>query len=241
MTVALPCPGGPADPWCQARRWYEHELGWPTSGAAPPLELLTGLRFDVLDLPLDAGSAVLARPVRTGPVALDVRTRRVWFLVAAGSADELPGLLDWLEWSAVPLDLAVRGPGGRIAAPVPVGPGHGRLGPLGPLRPGEPVTPGEPAGPGGPGEPGRAVWVRPPAPGSPGGGVEPSLPVTGLGGDGDAPDLARLVGAAATEVHRARLLRARRARSQAPAEDQPLAFSYASRMSAGTRPRSLTL
>ncbi|QLE73311.1 hypothetical protein FGW37_18495 [Streptomyces rectiverticillatus] len=225
MTVALPRPGGPADQWCQARRWYEHELGWPTSGAAP-LELPTGLRFDVLDLPLDAGSAVLARPVRTGPVALDVRTRRLWFLVAAGSADELPELLDWLEWGAVPLDLAALGQGGRIAAPVPVGPGHGRLGTL---------------GPGKPDKPGRAVWVRPPAPGSPGGGVEPALPVTGLGGDGDAPDLARLVGAAATEVHRARLLRTRRARSQGPAEDQPLAFSYASRMSAGTRPRSLTL
>ncbi|GGY10638.1 SCO3374 family protein [Streptomyces hiroshimensis] len=225
MTVVLPRPGGPADPWCQARRWYEHELGWPTSGAAP-LELLTGFRFDVLDLPLDAGSAVLGRPVRTGPVALDVRTRRLWFLVAAGSADELPGLLDWLEWGAVPLDLAALGPGGRIAAPVPVGPGRERLGAL---------------GPGKPDKPGRAVWVRPPAPGSPGGGVEPSLPVTGLGGGGDAPDLARLVGAAATEVHRARLLRTRRARSHGPAEDQPLAFSYASRMSAGTRPRSLTL
>ncbi|PSJ25210.1 hypothetical protein B7P34_29320 [Streptosporangium nondiastaticum] len=207
MSFVHPRPGGPADPWCQARRWYERALGWPTSGEAP-LELLTGVRFDALGLPLDAGAAVLARPVRTGPVAFDARARRLWFLLAAGSADELPELLDWLEWGAVALDLAVLGPGGRIAAPVPTGPE-------------------------------RAVWVRPPRPGRR--GVEPPLPVTGLGGEGDAPDLARLVGAAATEAHRARLLRARWARRRPPGEGQPLAFSYASRMSAGTRPRSLTL
>ncbi|WP_424888364.1 SCO3374 family protein [Streptomyces sp. XH2] len=209
MTDVHPRPGNPAGPWCQARRWYERALGWPTSGEAP-LELLTGVRFDALGLPLDAGAAVLGRPVRTGPVVLDARARRLWFLLAAGSADELPELLDWLEWGTVALDLAVLGPGGRIAAPVPTGPE-------------------------------RAVWVRPPRPGNRGGGIEPPLPVTGLGGGGDAPDLARLVGAAATEAHRARLLRARRARRRPPGEGQPLAFSYASRMSAGTRPRSLTL
>ncbi|MFF7726543.1 SCO3374 family protein [Streptomyces sp. NPDC008001] len=228
MTVVLPRPGGPAAPWCQARRWYERELGWPTSGEAP-LELLTGLRFDALGLPLDAGVALLGRAVRTGPVALDAGARRLWFLVAAGSADELPELLDWLEWGAVALDLAVRGPGGRIAAPVPAGAGHCRPGALGPGEPGGPVAPA------------RAVWVRPPRAGDRGGEAEPSLPVTGLGGEGAAPDLARLVGAAATEVHRARLLRARGARRGLPGERQPLAFSYASRMSAGTRPRSFTL
>ncbi|WP_367129452.1 MULTISPECIES: SCO3374 family protein [Streptomyces] len=211
MTACPPRPGGPAAPWCQARWWYERALGWPTSGKAP-LELLTGVRFDALGLPLDAGAALLGRPVRTGPVVLDARARRLWFLLAAGSADELPVLLDWLEWGEVALDLAVLGPGGRIAAPVPAGPE-------------------------------RAVWVRPPRPGKygGGGGVEPPLPVTGLGGEGNAPDLARLVGAAATEAHRARLLRARRARRRLPGKGQALAFSYASRMSAGTRPRSLTL
>ncbi|MGW1072532.1 SCO3374 family protein [Streptomyces sp. NPDC002537] len=216
MTVALPRPCGPASPWCRARHWYEHELNWPTVGEAP-LELVTGVHFDVLDLPLDAGLAVLARAVRTGPVALDVRARRLRFLIAAGSADELPGLLDWLEWGGVALDLVALGSGGRMVAPVPAGEGRGHLVAL---------------------DSGKAVWVRPP---EPGGEVEPTLPVTGLGGDGGAPDLVRLVSAAATECHRARLLRAGDARTRRPTGDQPLAFSYASRMSAGTRPRSLTL
>ncbi|GAA0484791.1 hypothetical protein GCM10009544_53030 [Streptomyces stramineus] len=181
------------------------------------MELLTGVRFDVLDLPADAGLAVLGRIARTGPVAHDLRARRMRFLIAAGGADELPGLLDWLEWGGVALDLTALGPGGRIVAPVPVGGDRGHSGASGA---------------------GKAVWVRPP---EPGGEVEPTLPVTGLGGDGGAPDLVRLVSAAATECHRARLLRAGQARTRQPAGDQPLAFSYASRMSAGTRPRSFTL
>jgi hypothetical protein len=216
MTVALASPRVPPDPWCQARRWYEHVLRWPTVGEAP-LELPTGERFDVLDLPVDAGYAVLGRVARTGPVALDGRARRLRFLIAAGSAEELPGLLDWLEWGGVALDLTALGSGGRIVAPVPVGRYRGHAGALGA---------------------GKAVWVRPPEPGCE---VEPTLPVTGLGGDGGAPDLVRLVSAAATECHRARLLRAGGARRNQPTGDQPLAFSYASRMSAGTRPRSFTL
>ncbi|MGK5547313.1 SCO3374 family protein, partial [Streptomyces sp. URMC 127] len=140
MTVAHPCPGDPAAPWCQALRWYERALGWPVSPGAPP-ELLTGFRFDALGLAPDAGAAVLRRPVRTGPVLFDARARRLWFLLAAGGADELPELLDWLEWGTVALDLAVLGPGGRIAAPVP----------------------------GGPERAARAVWLRPPRPGRRGG------------------------------------------------------------------------
>lgn len=99
-------------------RWYERELGWVTAGRAP-VRLLTGLRFDVLELPADAGLAVLRRAVRTGPVAL--AGARMRLLVAAGSADELPGLLDWLEWGGVALDLTVLGTGGRITAPAPAG------------------------------------------------------------------------------------------------------------------------
>ncbi|RLU85784.1 hypothetical protein CTZ27_25760 [Streptomyces griseocarneus] len=219
MTVAIPRPCGPASPWCQARRWYEHELSWPTVGEEP-LELPTGVRFDVLGVPLDAGLAVLARAVRTGPVAFDGRARKLWFLIAAGSAEELPELLAWLEWGGVALELAALGPGGRIVAPepaVPAGEGRGHLRAEGA---------------------GKAVWMRPPVPGC---DVEPTLPVTGLGGDGGAPDLVRLVGAAATECHRARMRRAGEARTRLPTGGQPLAFSYASRMSAGTRPRSLTL
>jgi hypothetical protein len=176
---------GPGAPGCA--RWYERELDWPTAGS-DPVELLTGVAFDVLELPAAAGFALLRRVPQTGPVAVEGPWMRL--LVAAGSADELPGLLDWLEWGGVPLDLTALGAGGRITAPCPSSwP-----------PPGAPGAPGERC----PQE--AAVWLRPP---EPGGGVEPTLPVTGFGGDGGAPDLVRLVGAAATECHRARLLRAR--------------------------------
>lgn len=212
MASALP---HPRLPLAAVRRWYEHELGWPTAGPAP-VELLTGTRFDVLELPADAGFAVLRRVPLTGPVALDPTcgphgTLRI--LVAAGSAEELPGLLEWLEWGSVHLELTALGAGGRMPAPAPTGLGAWEA----------------------------AGWVRPPEPGC---AVEPTLPVTGMravrGGGGDAPDLVRLVSAAATECHRARLSRTRNTQAVRACGDQPLAFSYASRTVAGTRPRSLT-
>ncbi|MFD8985425.1 SCO3374 family protein [Streptomyces sp. NPDC059564] len=171
------------------RSWYERVLGWPVAGG-PPDRLLTGIRFDALELPADAGAALLARlaGAATGPVA--VEGRRMWFLVAPGCAEELDGLLDWLEWGGVALDLTALGAGGGITAPVP---------------PGERPR-------------GAAVWLRPPEL-----GCEASLPA--LPGPGQdtcpgqracGPDLVRLVAAAATECHRARL------RRRTP---QPLAFS----------------
>ncbi|MEV6955133.1 SCO3374 family protein [Streptomyces sp. NPDC051183] len=171
--------------------WYERVLGWTVAGG-PPAQLVTGVRFDVLELPADAGTAVLRRRVATGPVA--VMGRRMRFLVAAGGAEELEGLLDWLEWGGVALDLAALGAGGRITAPVP---------------PGHPDPVGSPRG--------TAVWLRPPEP-----GCEASLPALPGTGQGvgpvrrDGADLVRLVAAAATECHRARL------RRRTP---QPLAFS----------------
>lgn len=194
ISTAAPPPGRSQDRSAPAQgapgcaRGYERELGWPTAGS-DPVELLTGVAFDVLELPAVAGFALLRRVPRTGPVA--VEGPRMRLLVAAGSADELPGLLDWLEWGGVPLDLTALGAGGRITAPCPSASWP---------------PPGEPGATGGRCPQEAAVWLRPP---EPGGGVEPTLPVTALGGDGDAPDLVRLVGAAATECHRARLLRAR--------------------------------
>lgn len=114
-------------------RWYAHELGWATAGTSP-VRLPTGLRFDVLELPAVAGHAVLRRVGRTGPVAL--AGQRMWLLVAAGGADELPGLLDWLEWGGITLDLTAIGAGGHITAPAP------------------PDGPGDPSG--------AALWLRPP-------------------------------------------------------------------------------
>ncbi|MEV6318542.1 SCO3374 family protein [Streptomyces sp. NPDC051776] len=233
MATAFPRPRRET---CDVRLWYERVLGWPVTGGQPagrPVNLLTGVRFDALELPADAGAAVLRRVPRTGPVALD--GDRMRFLIAAGGAEQLPELLDWLEWGGVALDLTALGPGDRMRAPQP----GGSAPPRGDSAP----PPGESAcRPGGSWEAActgpQPVWLRPPEPGCE---IEPTLPVATLGGsaqgheaDGErAPDLVRLVGAAATQVHRARLLNASRA--------QALAFSYASRISAGTRPRSLTL
>ncbi|WP_455353651.1 SCO3374 family protein [Streptomyces sp. SYSU K217416] len=195
MALTVPLQRAPLD---GIAHWYARELGWPVSGGVP-VELLTGLRFDVLELPADAGFAVLRRFAATGPVALAGGVPhaegegRMRLLVAAGSADELDGLLDWLDWGGIALDLTATGAGGRITAPAPPGfPGAGSRG--------------------------AAGWLRPPEP-----GCEATLPamaplghVAGLGDIGGAPDLVRLVDAAATECHRARLLRT---------NTQPLAFS----------------
>ncbi|MFF1507413.1 SCO3374 family protein [Streptomyces sp. NPDC058326] len=193
MAFTVPLPRTPPDG--ALARWYEHELGWATV-AGPPVRLITGLRFDVLELPAAAGHGVLRRMGRaTGPVAL--RGHRMRLLVAAGSAEELPGLLDWLEWGGISLDLTVLGADGRMTAPLPPGSGSGA--------------------------PGTAVWLRAPAPGRE---VEASLPAlrSALWGGADAPCLVRLVAAAAVECHRVRLLSAR-TRGPAPQQLSPQRFA----------------
>jgi hypothetical protein len=194
--------------------WYEHELHWPVTATAPP-GLVTGVRFDVLDAPAEAGFAMLSRfprPGLLGPVALE--GHRIRLLVAAGSAEELPGLLEWLEWGGIPLDLSALG-GGQVMR-APAHPEWGRR---------------EAAY-----DRSAPVWLRPPRPGL---DVECTVPALRLGeaagladGSGAPVGLPALVAALATACHRITL----RSRCQ----DQPWAFSYASRMVAGTRPRSLT-
>ncbi|MER7941191.1 SCO3374 family protein [Streptomyces sp. NPDC094473] len=193
MVSLVPSPR--SSPERDPAQWYARELDWATAGTAP-VRLLTGLRFDVLELPAAAGHAALRRVGRTGPVAL--AGRRMRLLVATGSAEELPGLLDWLEWGGIALDLTAIGDGGHITAPVP---------------------PGGAAGP-----PGAAVWLRPPGSRQE---VEPSLPALGGLGSrgGGAPDLVRLVDAAATECHRARLALARTHLWAHRPTGQPFAFS----------------
>lgn len=194
MVAIVPPPRSSPDE-ADCAQWYERELGWATAGTSP-VRLLTGLRFDVLELPAAAGHAALRRAGRTGPVAL--AGRRMRLLVAPGSADELPGLLDWLEWGGIALDLTATGSGGHMTAPVP---------------PGRPL-----------GSPGAAFWLRPPELRQE---LEPMLPaLTGLGSrGGDTPDLVRLVDAAATECHRARLKHARAQLLTDRPTVQPLAFS----------------
>ncbi|WP_432043697.1 SCO3374 family protein [Streptomyces cadmiisoli] len=198
----VPPPRRPPDPSGQVRRWYEDGLGWATVPGSP-LRLAVGLRFDVLDVPEEAGRAALRHLRQDSPVAL--QDGRMRFLVAADSARELPGLLSWLEWGSLALDLTAVGEGGVIDAPLP---------PAGPAR--RDPAPGAPrSGTAGP-EPlqGAAMWLRPPEPGCE---VEASLPtLSALGGGGSAPDLVRLVETVATHCHRIRLRRA---------SAQPLAFS----------------
>jgi len=191
--------------------WYEHELGWPVSDGPPP-GLVTGVRFDALDIPDAAGFAVLSRfsrPDQLGPVALD--GHRIRLLVAAGSAEELPGLLEWLEWGGIPLDLAALGAGRRMRAPA-----HPEW-----ARREAAYDRSAP------------VWLRPPRPGF---DVESTVPALRVASEADGTGvpigLSALVAALATACHRITL--------RAGSQDQPWAFSYASRMVAGTRPRSLT-
>ncbi|WP_406124808.1 SCO3374 family protein [Streptomyces canus] len=213
--TAVPLPRRPLDPAAfgddPVRRWYENELGWPTvpaSTAESPLRLRLGLRFDVLDVPAEAGRAALRHLAGTSPVAM--RGDRMGFLVAAGSTEELPGLLDWLEWGTLALDLRAIGTGGVMRAPRPPEPAVSGLGevPSGrPSGPGEDESRTLPARP----EPGAlqgaAVWLRPPEPGCE---VEASLPtLSALGGGGGAPDLVRVVNTVATHCHWLRLRRTR--------------------------------
>lgn len=196
VPLGVPLPRAPLEGG--RAQWYEHELGW-AAVEGPPVQLLTGLRFDVLELPADAGAAVLRRTGRTGPVA--VGGERMRLLIAAGGAEEVPGLLDWLQWGGVGLGLTVLGAGGRMPAPAPPG------------RPSDAAR-------------GAAVWLRPPVPGRE---VEPALPAIEPFGHGaghedrasGAPDLVRLLDMVATECHRARLLR----REKPGKNAQPLAFS----------------
>ncbi|WP_405916468.1 SCO3374 family protein [Streptomyces sp. NBC_00728] len=199
-TVPLPRrPFDPGDPIDPVHQWYENELGWAAVPGSP-VRLVTGLRFDVLEVPAEAGFAALRHLGPASPVAL--HGERMRLLVAAGSAEELPGLLDWLEWGALALDLTAIGAGGSIEAPPPPDPGVAPG--LGAPVPSGPETRRGPRG--------AAHWLRPPEPGRE---VEPALPTLSAlgggaagGGVGGAPDLVRLVQTMATQCHRVRLRRA---------------------------------
>lgn len=222
----VPGPRRPAEaagPGARVRWYYESVLGWPTAPGTP-VRLRTGVRFDVLDVPVQAGHAALRRlgppgatPRRPGfPVAL--RGGRMLLLVAAGGAEELPGLLEWLEWGSLPLDLTAVGAGGLMEAPLlPATGATGAAGSAGATGSadvagsadvgragrGSALPPPRPRDHDGRARRGAAVWLRPP---EQQGGAETSLPaLSAVGGTAAAPDLARLVHTLATECHRFRL------------------------------------
>lgn len=202
-TVPLPrSPLGPDGPADRLRGWYENELGWATV-PGEPVRLLVGECFDVLEVPAEAGLPALRRLAPGTPVA--VLGDRMRLLVAAGGAEEVPGILRWLEWGALPVDLSAIGAGGLIEAPPRPTDRGTEQDHVQERRPGL----------NGPGPvQGAAVWMRPPVAGRE---AQASLPtMSALGGVGGAPDLVRLVGTLATHCHRARLRRA---------SAQPLAFS----------------
>lgn len=220
-SAAIPLPRRPLDASDQVRRYYETELGWPVlapSAAGCPPRLRVGVAFDVLDVPAGAGRAALRHLAPRSPVA--AQGDRLLLLVAAGSAQEVPAVLDWLEWGALPLDLLPLGEGALMDAPRPPGPfaaygvtrsvpgvggsaeeavrGSGPApGPDGPW----PVLPGVADA-----VQGAALWLRPP---EPGGEAVLALPtLSALGGGGGAPDLVRVLDTVATQCHRLRLRRA---------------------------------
>ncbi|MGA5901141.1 SCO3374 family protein [Streptomyces venetus] len=120
-----PVASGEAGEGGEVRRWYEDELGWPTA-PGDPVRLVVGARFDVLDVPAEAGRAALRHLGAGSPVAL--REGRMWLLVAPGSAEELPGLLEWLEWGSLPLGLTAIGAGELVEAPLFCGVGEALCG-----------------------------------------------------------------------------------------------------------------
>ena len=96
----------------------------PGSAVAPGVTLLGVPAADVVSVPEAAGREALARllgygqpAVAPGPVALSAGGR-VLFYVAPGGHEDLPELLDWLDWGGVELDL--RASSGPEAADPPV-------------------------------------------------------------------------------------------------------------------------
>lgn len=143
LPLPVPAPRRPSGPERWIRNWYENELGWATVPGRP-VRLVVGRRFDVLDVPAEAGRAALRHLGPASPVA--AQGGRMRLLVAAGSAQELPGLLRWLEWDGADLDLVALGEGALMEAPPP---GAGAAGARPPARD-RSVSQG------------AAVWVRPP-------------------------------------------------------------------------------
>lgn len=99
---------------------YTQRWGWTVTLAASELRLVTGLGFDVLDVPEPVGLRALVRlermGVRSGPV-LAAPGGRALFLVAPHTAETLPDLLYRTGWDDARLDLVCHGAGSSVPAP----------------------------------------------------------------------------------------------------------------------------
>lgn len=113
------------DTHAELELWYAQRRRWPTERDALGTLWLTsaGTDFDVVEVPEEAGRGALRRLIAygqaalaPGPVAL-TGADRCGFFVAAGARDDLPELLDWLDWGGIDLGLSGYGAGDRIPAP----------------------------------------------------------------------------------------------------------------------------
>ena len=110
----------------ELEHWYAERRRWPLERDAEGLLWLpVGARFDIVEVPEEAGRLALRRLIgygqaalAPGPVAL-AGADRCCFFVAPGARDDLPELLDWLDWGGIDLGLRARGAGDRIRVPAP--------------------------------------------------------------------------------------------------------------------------
>lgn len=86
--------------------------------------LTCGDGFDLLWVPEPAGRWALRRLIgyrqpalAPGPVALSADGAACLYVVAPGARDDLPELLDWLEWGGIDLGLRAYGAGESVPRP----------------------------------------------------------------------------------------------------------------------------
>jgi hypothetical protein len=116
--------GMQSDADAELERWYAQRRRWPVERDVDgTLWLMAGTDFDVVEVPEEAGRDALGRLIgyeqaalAPGPVAL-TGADRCGFFVTPGSGDDLPELLDWLDWGGIDLGLRAYGAGDRIPAP----------------------------------------------------------------------------------------------------------------------------